>query len=53
MTEAFPNWREGAAKGAITEFVTRVTREDSFDFVPPPERTALLLPGAVPFRARA
>ena len=41
MAEALPSWREGASKRAITEFVTRVTREDSSDFVPPPERIAV------------
>jgi len=41
LAEVLPNWRDGAAKRAITEFVARVTRGDSPDFVPPPERIAV------------
>ena len=33
MTEALPSWRDGAAKSAITDFVARVCREGSPDFV--------------------
>jgi hypothetical protein len=40
MTETFPSWRDGAAKSAITDFVARVCREGSPDFVPPAERIA-------------
>jgi hypothetical protein len=35
-----PSWNDGAARRAIVEFVARVTREDSPDFVPAPERIA-------------
>ncbi|MGE3876009.1 MAG: HAD family hydrolase [Parvibaculaceae bacterium] len=35
-----PSWRDGAAKSAILDFVTRVTREDGPDYVPPAERIA-------------
>jgi hypothetical protein len=34
------SWNDGAAKRAIVEFVGRVTREGSPDFVPIPERVA-------------
>jgi phosphoglycolate phosphatase-like HAD superfamily hydrolase len=34
------SWNEGAAKKSITEFVERVTKEGSPDFVPPEERIA-------------
>ncbi len=35
-----PSWNDGAAKGAITDFVGRVTHETGPDFVPAPERIA-------------
>jgi phosphoglycolate phosphatase-like HAD superfamily hydrolase len=35
-----PSWNDGAAKKSITEFVERVTKEGSPDFVPPEERIA-------------
>jgi phosphoglycolate phosphatase-like HAD superfamily hydrolase len=38
--EPLPSWNEGPAKQAIIEFVARVTKEDSPDFVPPAERIA-------------
>lgn len=38
--DPFPSWNETAAKKALLEFVDRVTREDSPDFVPPAERIA-------------
>ena len=41
MTETLPSWRDGAAKQAITDFVTRVCREGSAEFVPQPERIAV------------
>ncbi len=41
MTESFPSWHDGVAKQAITDFVARVCREGSPDFVPPAERIAV------------
>jgi phosphoserine phosphatase len=38
--DQLPSWRDGAAKEAITEFVARVTTQNSPDFVPPAERIA-------------
>ena len=38
--DALPSWNAGATKTAITQFVTRVTREDGPDFVPPAQRIA-------------
>ena len=38
--DALPSWNDGAAKSSILEFVDRVTREDSPDFVPVEERVA-------------
>lgn len=35
------SWRDSEAKAAITNFVARVTDEDSADFVPPTERIAV------------
>lgn len=35
-----PSWNDGEARHAIIEFVTRVTKEGSADFVPPAERIA-------------
>jgi len=36
-----PSWNETASRQAILDFVARVTREDSPDFVPPAERIAV------------
>ena len=38
--EALASWNDGKAKSAIVEFVTKVTKEGSPDFVPPAERIA-------------
>ena len=35
------SWRDGAAKHAITEFVSKVTKEGGPEFVAPPERIAV------------
>ncbi len=40
QTDPLPSWNEGAPKKAIINFVTRVSREGSPDFVPVPERIA-------------
>jgi hypothetical protein len=40
QTDPLPSWNEGATKQAITEFVARVTRQGSPDFVAPAERVA-------------
>ena len=39
-SDPLPSWNEGAAKQAITNFVTGVTQKDGPDFVPPAERIA-------------
>jgi hypothetical protein len=39
--DALPSWNEGPTKKAITDFVARVTRDGSADFVPPAERIAV------------
>ena len=39
-TDPLPSWNEGAAKKAIIQFVTKVTKSGSPDFVPPNERIA-------------
>jgi len=39
-TGPLPSWNEGAAKKSIIDFVEKVTKEGSPDFVPPPERIA-------------
>src|SRR5438034_10193324 len=36
--DPLPSWNDGPAKKAITEFVAKVTKEGSPDFVPPAER---------------
>ena len=41
MTAVLHNWRNGAAKEAITDFVTQASRQGSPEFVPPPERVAV------------
>lgn len=38
--DPLPSWNDGPAKTAITEFVAKVTREGSPDFVPAPQRIA-------------
>lgn len=38
--EPLPSWNEGSAKNAIIEFVEKVTRKDSPDYVPHAERIA-------------
>jgi len=41
MTETLPSWREGEAKQAMTDFVARVCRQGSPEYVSPPERIAV------------
>ncbi|HNC53573.1 MAG TPA: HAD family hydrolase [Accumulibacter sp.] len=38
--DQLPSWNDGPAKSTIVEFVTRVTKAGSTDFVPEPERIA-------------
>jgi hypothetical protein len=38
--DPLPSWNDGAAKKSIVEFVTKVTKPGSPDFVPVPERIA-------------
>ncbi len=38
--DPLPNWNDGQAKRSVITFVEKVTREDSPDFVPVPERIA-------------
>ncbi len=38
--DPLPSWNDGAAKKSIVEFVAKVTKEGSPDFVPPAERIA-------------
>ncbi len=38
--DSLPSWNDGPAKKSITEFVAKVTKEGSSDFVPPEERIA-------------
>src|SRR5881227_564067 len=38
--DPLPSWNDGAAKQSIVEFVAKVTKEGSPDFVPPEERIA-------------
>ena len=40
QTAPLPSWNDTASKKAIVEFVEKVTREDSSDFVKPEERIA-------------
>jgi hypothetical protein len=40
--EPLSSWREGPTKQAIVDFVKRATADGSPDFVPPPERIAVL-----------
>ncbi len=39
--DPLPSWNEGSAKKAIVDFVAKVTKEGSGDFVPPAERIAV------------
>ena len=39
--DPLPSWNDGAAKKSIVEFVGKVTRAGSPDFVPVPERIAV------------
>src|SRR6266581_8181556 len=38
--DPLPSWNDGKAKQSITEFVTKVTKEGSADFILPNERIA-------------
>jgi hypothetical protein len=38
--DPLPSWNDGPSKKAIVEFVTKVTKQGSPDFVPPAERMA-------------
>jgi phosphoserine phosphatase len=40
-SDPLPSWYDGPAKSSIVEFVAKVTRVDSPDFVPVPERIAV------------
>src|SRR6266568_4116101 len=40
--DPLPSWNDGPTKKSITEFVAKVTKEGSPDFVPPEERIATL-----------
>jgi hypothetical protein len=40
VTDPLPSWNDTAPKKAIFDFVARVTRQGSSEFVPEPERTA-------------
>ncbi len=39
--DPLPSWNDGAAKKAVTQFVAKVTKDGSPDFVPPAERIAV------------
>jgi phosphoglycolate phosphatase-like HAD superfamily hydrolase len=39
--DALPSWNDGAAKKSVLEFVAKVTKQDSPDFVPITERIAV------------
>jgi phosphoserine phosphatase len=41
MSVTLPSWHDGATKHTIVDFVTRVTTDDSPEFVPPAERIAV------------
>ena len=41
VIDALPSWNDGAAKKSIVEFVEKVTKQDSQDFVPIAERVAV------------
>jgi len=38
--DPLPSWNDGKTKQSITEFVAKVTKEGSPDFVPPEQRIA-------------
>jgi phosphoglycolate phosphatase-like HAD superfamily hydrolase len=40
QTDPLSSWNEGATKKSITDFVARVTAQDTPDFIPPAERIA-------------
>src|SRR5438094_7076953 len=40
IADPLPSWNDGATKKSITDFVAKVTKEGSSDFVPPEERIA-------------
>jgi|GEM_PF-1935025 len=42
QADPLPSWNDKAAKQAILEYVEKVTRADSPDFVPVPQRIAVL-----------
>ncbi len=42
QTDSLPAWNDGPAKTAISDFVAKVTKQGSPDFVPPAERIATL-----------
>jgi hypothetical protein len=41
QVDRLPSWNDGPAKGAIVQFVEKVTREGGPDYVPRPERIAV------------
>jgi len=41
QSDPLPSWNDGPAKKAVMEFVAKVTKEGSPDFVPVPERIAV------------
>ncbi len=41
QSDPLPDWNDGAAKHAITDFVAAVTKDGAADFVPLPERIAV------------
>jgi hypothetical protein len=41
QSDLLPSWNDGAVKTSITDFVARVTTQDSADFVPPEQRIAV------------
>jgi|GEM_PF-6834468 len=40
VADPLPSWNQGGTKQSIIEFVTKVTKKGSPEFVPPPERIA-------------
>src|SRR5271157_4506950 len=41
QSDPLPSWNEGQTKASIVEFVAKVTKKGSPDFVPPAERIAV------------
>jgi phosphoserine phosphatase len=41
MSNPLPSWADGAVRIRIVDFIARITREESVDFVPPAERIAV------------